>query len=453
MGGVRFLIMKGTPYMSVMRRRSTAFAGLAIASALVLSGCAATGEGSGSASCDVVTEVTWLNTIKIEIQEQFIEAVDEYNAVNTDCVKISIIEYPQGEPFFSVATPLYEAGNAPVVMTILQELPDMAERVMDWTGTDLAALAADGTLDGANIDGKQVGIPVTAEAFGLLYNKAVLDEAGVDPTAIATRDDLEAAFEAVEATGVSAVHFSGLWWSLGAHFTNIYHTTAAEDQDGRLAILDELKAEGKSLLDDPRFVDWLDTFDLMKEYSIDSASIADTDYDQGVENLATGEVGFWFMGNWAEPNLLTTDPEGSYGVMPVPTSNTAGAYGNDGISVGVPFYIVIDEEQSTPEERAGAQAFISWLLTTPEGQARWSGPVEDGGMNFIPVYDGFTVSPSTYMATDIASYIAGGKSLSWINSAYPTGLQDVYGAAAQKYYDGISDRAAFAAELEGAWLE
>jgi len=74
-------------------------------------------------------------------------------------------------------------------------------------------------------------------------------------------------------------------------------------------------------------------------------------------------------------------------------------------------------------------------------------------MNFIPVYDGFTVAPSTFMATDIASYISGGKSLAWINSAYPTGLQDVYGAAAQKYYDGISDRAAFAAELEGAWLE
>jgi raffinose/stachyose/melibiose transport system substrate-binding protein len=436
-----------------MRRRGTAFAGLAIASVLVLSGCAATDSDGEAANCDVVTEVSWLNTIKIEIQEEFLAAVDEYNSVNTDCVQISIIEYPQGEPFFSVATPLYEAGNAPVVMTVLQELPDMASRVMDWTGTDLAALAAAGTLDGANIDGKQVGIPVTAEAFGLLYNKAVLDEAGVDPATIATRDDLEAAFKAVEATGRSAVHFSGLWWSLGAHFTNKYHTTAAEDQAGRLAILDELKAGNKDLLSDPRFVDWLDTFDLMKDYSIDSASIADTDYDQGVESLATGEVGFWFMGNWAEPNLLTTTPEGSFGVMPVPTSNTAGAYGNDSISVGVPFYIIIDEEQSTPEERAGAQAFISWLLTTPEGQARWSGPVADGGMNFIPVYEGFTVSPSTFMATDIANYISGGKSLAWINSAYPTGLQDVYGAAAQKYYDGKSNRSAFAAELEGAWVK
>ena len=185
--------------MSVMRRRALGFTGVALASALVLSGCAAS-ETEGTASCDVVTEVTWLNTIKIEIQEEFRAAVDEYNSVNTDCVKISIIDYPQGEPFFSVATPLYEAGNAPVVMTVLQELPDMAERVMDWTGTDLAALAAEGTLDKANINGKQVGIPVTAEAFGLLYNKAVLDEAGVDPTAIKTRDDLEAAFQAVEAT-------------------------------------------------------------------------------------------------------------------------------------------------------------------------------------------------------------------------------------------------------------
>lgn len=439
--------------MSVMRKRGTAFAALAIASGLVLSGCAATDEPVAEGTCDVVTEVSWLNTIKIEIREQFLEAVDEYNAANTDCVSITIIDYPQGEPFFSVATPLYEAGNAPVVMTVLQELSDMAPRVMDWSGTDLAGLAAAGTLDVANIGGKQVGIPVTAEAFGLLYNKAVLDEAGVDPASIATRDDLKAAFDAVAATGRDAVHFSGLWWSLGAHFTNKYHTTAASDQDGRLAILEDLKAGSKDLSSDPRFTDWLDTFDLMKEYSTSSASIADTDYDQGVENLATGEVGFWFMGNWAEPNLLTTDPEGSYGVMPVPTGNSAGAYGNDSISVGVPFYIIIDEEQSTPEEREGAMAFIRWLLTTPEGQSRWSGPVEQGGMNFIPVYDGFTVSPATFMAQDIASYIAGGKSLAWINSAYPTGLQDVYGAAAQKYYDGLTNRAQFAAELEAAWVE
>lgn len=450
--------------MAVLQRRRTALAGMTLASALVLSGCAtadsgsdndtsASGNDSTGETCETITEVTWLNTIKIEIQEQFLAAVDEYNAANTSCVEVSVIEYPQGEPFFSVVTPLYEADNAPTVMTALQEVPDMAERVMDWSGTELAGLAADGTLANATFDGKVAGIPVTAEAFGLLYNKAVLDEAGVDPASIATRDDLEAAFQAVEATGRDAVHFSGLWWSLGAHFTNKYHTVASADRDSRLAVLEELKAGEKSLLEDPAFINWLDTFDLMKQYSTSTASISDTDYDQGVENLGSGEVGFWFMGNWAEPNLLTTDPEGSFGLMPLPQTNNASDYGNDSISVGVPFYMMIDEEQSTQEERDGAVDFISWLLTTPEGQARWSGPIEDNGMNFIPVYEGFTVSPTTFMSQDIASYIEAGKSLDWINSYYPAGLQDVYGAEAQKYYDGISDRPAFAAGLEAAWVE
>jgi raffinose/stachyose/melibiose transport system substrate-binding protein len=429
-------------------------AGLTIA----LSACATqstppstSSSGGSQGACETVTEFTWLNTIKIEIRDEFLAAVDAYNEAQ-DCYKAVVLDYPQGEPFFSVVTPLYESGQAPVVMTVLQELPDMAERVMDWSGTDLAALAAPGSLDGANIAGKQVGIPVTAEAFGLLYNKAVLDEAGVDPANIKSRGDLEAAFKAVEATGRDAVHFSGLWWSLGAHLTNVYHTTTADNLEGKLAVLDGLVDGTYSLLDDPKFVDWLDTFDLLKQYNISSASIADSDYDMGVENLATGEVGFWFMGNWAEPNLLQTTPDGSFGVMPLPTGAAAGAYGNDSISVGVPFYIIIDDTQSTEEERAGAIDFLTWMLTTPEGQARWAGPIEEGGMNFIPMYEGFTVSPSTFMSQDIANYIAAGKTLEWMNSYYPAGLQDVYGKeAGQPFYDGVQNRAAFAKVLEGAW--
>lgn len=439
--------------MAVIRRKGVA-AGVAltaVAAATLLAGC--TTGSSSSGDCSEVTEITWLGTIKVEIQDQFTDAIDTYNSTNTDCVSVSILEAPQDQTFLQSVTPLYEGGKAPTIMTALQDIPDMADKVMDWTGQPLVDLAAEGTLEVANIDGKQTGIPVTAEAFGLLYNKAVLDDAGVDPAAIETRSDLEDAFGAIADSGVAPVHFSGLWWSLGAHFTNIYHTDAADTADGRLSILDELKAGDYDLLSDPVFTDWLDTFDLLKENSIDTASIADTDYDLGVENLATGQAGFWFMGNWAEPNLLTTTPDGEFGVMPVPISDEAGAYGNDGISVGVPFYAMIDAEQASEAQQEAAVKVLTWFLTTPEGQAFWSGPVEDGGMNFIPVYDGFTVEPTTFMAKEIADYIAAGKALQWVNSAYPSGLQEIYGAAAQKYYDGVIDRAAFAAELEAAWVQ
>ena len=73
-------------------------------------------------------------------------------------------------------------------------------------------------------------------------------------------------------------------------------------------------------------------------------------------------------------------------------------------------------------------------------------------MSFIPVYSGFTVSPSTYMASEIAEYIAAGKTLQWVNSAYPAGLQECYGAATQKYYDSVSDREALAAEMAACWV-
>ncbi|MGV1033881.1 MAG: ABC transporter substrate-binding protein [Microbacteriaceae bacterium] len=436
--------------MAVMRRKKAVVAGVAVtalATAALLSGCA-----SGSANgCAETTEVSWLGTIKVEIQDQFTDAIEEYNKTNKDCIAVSIIESPQDQPFLQTVTPMYEAGKAPTIMTALQELPDMADKVMDWTGQPLTELAQPGTLDVANIDGKQVGIPVTAEAFGLLYNNAVMTKAGVDTAKINTQTSLADAFAKVKATGVDPIHFSGLWWSLGAHFTNIFHTNVGGTPETNQAVLDQLSAGTKDLASDATFNSWLDTFDLLKKNNIASASIADTDYDLGVENLATGKTGWWFMGNWAEPNLLTTDPTGEFGIMPVPISNDASAKANNSISVGVPFYMMIDKEQASEAQQEAAIKVISWFLTTEEGQKFWAGPVEDGGMNFIPVYKDFKVQPTTFMAKQIAGFIADGNTLQWVNSLYPSGLQEAYGAAMQKYYDGQLDRAGLAKELQAAW--
>ena len=424
------------------------FAAIAVASALSMSAIVA--PAANAAGCTTKTKVVMLGTIKDEIKDQFLGAVDAYNK-SQNCYTLESIQGDKKLTFLQNVTPMYAAKKAPTIMYTLQEIPNMADKVMDWTGSKLAKLVPSSLLEAGKVGKKQAGVPSTVEAFGLVYNKKVLDKAGVNPKKIKTRNDLEAAFKAVKKSGTGAIHFSALWWSLGAHLHNLYFTNAGKTHEARLSVLDQMADGKKKLSSDPVWKNYLATYDLMKKYNNRKPNLTDTEYDRGLADLASGKVGFWFMGNWAEPNLLQTTPDGSFGVMPVPTSNDAASYGNDGISVGVPFYIIIDQEQSTQEERDGAMAFISWLLTTPEGQARWSGPIEDNGMNFIPVYNGFTVEPTTYMSQDIAKYIAAGKSLSWINSYYPTGLQDVYGAAAQKYYDGVSDRATFAAELAAAW--
>ena len=206
------------------------------------------------------------------------------------------------------------------------------------------------------------------------------------------------------------------------------------------------------LANDPVFNNWADTFELMRKYDINKGkSIADSDYDDAVLDLGKGDVGFWFMGNWAEPNLIQTDPASEFGIMPLPISDNAADYGNDSISVGVPFYFTIDAEQSTEEERAGAVDFLNWLVSTPEGQTHYAGSIEDDNMSFIPVYKDFTVEPTTYMAKAIAGYISQAKTLEWMNSYYPAGGQNLYGDAGQKYITGKIDRKGYAAEMQKAW--
>ena len=56
-----------------------------------------------------------------------------------------------------------------------------------------------------------------------------------------------------------------------------------------------------------------------------------------------------------------------------------------------------------------------------------------------------------FEAKAIADYLAAGKSLEWMNSYYPAGGQELYGASSQKYMTGKINGAQYAAELEKAW--
>lgn len=433
-------------------RKATKFGALALASVVALTPTL-TSPATAASACPKKATVTMLGTIKIEIQDQFLAAVADYNK-SQKCYTVKSVPGDRKLTFLQNVTPMYAAKHAPTIMYTLQEIPDMANKVMDWKGTKLVGLVPKALLAAANVGGKQVGVPSTAEAFGLLYNKKVLDKAGVDPTKVKTRADLEAAFKKVQASGTGAVRFSSIWWSLGAHFSNEYFAHTSATHEGRLKVLDALADGKKDLLADPVFKDYLATFELLKKYNQSAPNTTDTEYDLSVGDLASGKAGFWFMGNWAEPNLLQAAPGTDFGIMPLPISNNAKAYGNDSIAVGVPGYFMIDAKQSTKEQRAGAVDFLTWLFTSVKGQHHVADPAGEngaGGMGFIPVYNGFKVQPKTYMSKEIAKYVKANKTIEWINTYYPAGGQDLYGASGQKLMANAITGEQYAAELQAAW--
>jgi raffinose/stachyose/melibiose transport system substrate-binding protein len=433
-------------------KRIAKFAAVALASALAVS--VVSPVAVAAPNCAKKTNLTMLGTIKPEIQTEFLAAVKAYNA-SQSCYSLKSLPGDRKLTFLQNVTPMYAAKKAPTIMYTLQEIPDMAKRVIDWNSTpagkNLASLVSPDLLIAGNVGGKQVGVPSTAEAFGLLYNKAVLDKAGVDPKKILNRADLEAAFKKVQASGTGAVRFSGIWWSLGAHFTNKYFANAATTHEGRLKVLDQLADGKKNLGRDRVFQDFQRTWELLKKYNQATPNLTDTEYASALKDLADGKTAFWFMGNWAEPDLIKAAPSSKFGIMPLPISNSKTFAGNTAISVGVPGYFMIDAQQSTAEQRAGAIDFLTWLYTSPRGQRFVAGSPTQGGMNFIPVYKGFTIKPETFMAREIASYVNKGKTLEWINTYYPAGGQELYGASGQKLITDNITGAQYATELEAAW--
>jgi raffinose/stachyose/melibiose transport system substrate-binding protein len=424
---------------------------IALASTLSLSVIAIATPSASANTCPRKATVTMLGTIKPEIQDQFLAAVSDYNKAQ-NCYTVKSVPGDRKLTFLQNVTPMYAAKNAPTIMYTLQEIPDMADKVMDLKTTRIARLVSKDLLATANIGGRQVGVPSTAEAFGLLYNKKVLDKAGVDPSKINTRADLEAAFKKVEASGKKALHFSAIWWSLGAHFTNIMHTTAGTTKEARFKALDDLVDGKMNLANNQAFKNWIATFDLLKKYNTGKVNLTDTEYDASIANLSGGDYAFMFQGNWTEPNLITASKGDDFGIMPLPISNNAKDYGNTQIPVGIPGYFMIDAQQSTTWQRKGAIDFLTWLYTSPQGQKRVAGPVEEGGMNFIPVYKGFKIEPKTYMAKEISKFVVGNKTLDWMNSYYPAGLQEEVGKVSmQQYFTDKISSADLAKAIENAW--
>jgi raffinose/stachyose/melibiose transport system substrate-binding protein len=404
-----------------------------------------------AATCAKKTTVTMLGTIKVEIQDQFLAAASSYNK-SQNCYTLKSFPGDRNITFLQNVTPKYAAKDAPTIMYDLQFIPEMADKVMDLKNTKLAKLTTKELLSAGNVNGKQVGLPSTAEAFGLLYNKKVIKAAGIDVTKIKTRADLEAAFKKLQAQGKKSIHFSAIWWSLGAHFTNMFHTTAGKDREARLKVLDSLVDGKLDLTKNAAFKNWVATYDLLKKYNGSPANLTDTEYDASIAALASGDYGFMFQGNWTEPNLMTAAKGTDFGIINLPMSNDAKGYGNDSIPVGVPGYFMIDNEQSTKAERDGAIDFLTWLYTSPQGQRFVADPVTEGGMGFIPVYKGFKTEPATSMSRDIAKYVNAGKTLDWINSYYPGGLQEEVGKVSmQQYFTDKISSAELAKAIQDAW--
>ena len=315
-----------------------------------------------------------------------------------------------------------------------------AEHAIDLSDQDWVQY----TTQAIAIDGKVYGFPVCVEARGIIYNADAIKEVtgkDFDPTTIKTTEDFQALIDELIAGGMAAP--TGVMkedWSLAAHFlAEVY-----EQHDNPDAFIAGIKDGSIKLIEDAKFNELMDTFDILKDnnYAKDSAISAERETTE--QKLAEKELAFMFGGNWDWSVLNAYEYSENMGMMPVPNDSNDGS--NEKLVGGGSKYLFIDSSDNTSDEqRQAAKDFLNWLVTDAEGQ--------DFIVNkcaLVPAFSNITLAVGDPLGASVKSYADTGAMIGNYNYL-PDDHYAKCGAIFQKYLAGQIDRAAFADEITEYW--
>ncbi|MFI7273329.1 extracellular solute-binding protein [Streptomyces sp. NPDC049879] len=309
-------------------RRSIGTTAVVAALALAATACGSDdgdggGDGGGSAGGELSGTVTFWDTSN-ETEAEVFQAVaeafeDEHPGVTVDYVNVG---FDDAQNRFKNAA----AAN---------EAPDVMRTEVAWVA-DFASLGYLYPLDGTaaveneddflptawastQFDGQTYAVPQVTDTLALFYNRALLEEAGVEvPESL---DDVEASTDAFDAVGATPLYVRGddPYWFLPFLYGEGGDMVDAEAQ--RVTIDDEAGVAA---------------FARMQSLIDSGAAITDT--SDGWENMmstfADGEVAMMVNGPWAIADATAALGE-DLGVAPVPAGGQTQASPLGGWNYGV----------------------------------------------------------------------------------------------------------------------
>ena len=428
------------------------FLKLGICSALLLLLLAACSSKEQSTKNDEDVKITFFNT-SAEVNTVFEELFETYHDLNPN-VTIEMIPTPIGGQQIEKFQSLLASGTPATIAnldpgTIVQYIDKFLD--LETEKAKYEELTNPGAAEGGMLNGKFLGIPWTAQGYGLLYNKRVVEEAiggTFDPSSIKTQNDLEALFKKIEAAGKAPVMIHGADWSLGAHYLALSYSLQSDDVEENLKFVEDMQSGKVKLMDNPQFAGIMDTFDLLKKYNARKNDPLVADYDKDSADFAKGDAAFYFMGDWAWAvigNLEGKDEE--FGVIPVPISNDPADFGNSQVAFSAPKLFAIDNSGSTEKQQKAAKDLIEWMVTSEQGQ---NAIVAEMGLS-MP-YKDVKATSTNVLSSAVSDYVSEGKVINiGVINYFPQDYWAKTGASMQKYLVDRIDRKGLAEEVEDYW--
>ncbi|MBE6021708.1 MAG: carbohydrate ABC transporter substrate-binding protein [Cellulosilyticum sp.] len=414
----------------------------------ILLSMALVGCNASSIDNENVVNISILNS-KPELQAIFEEAINKFEEAHPD-INIKIIKYNQSQPYQDKLVSMQEYGNTPTM--ILMDPTHMnyveednvslnEEKWMEHVAVDLSDIAR-------NDEGELIAFPFALEGIGLIYNEEVLNEAGVDPSQINTLSSLEEAFKKIEAIGKGAIIIANEDWSLANHLLPIAYSVQGNAGDGNLSFIEALKNGTADIKNNVAINGLLDTFDVMKAYNYYKDAPLTHVNAKCAELIGKGDVGFYYMGNWASSYISAySQTDSKYGFVPVPISNQATDYGNQQITAVIK-YLVVEGTNSSQEQQEAAKKFIDWLVFEQDGQDFMVNKAK-----VIPGVDNNQMPVTDDLMNSIIEYQKEGKIIELNNADLPDKNAEVIGGYLRKYLNNEIHRLELLESIEKYWKD
>lgn len=387
-----------------MYTRNRPIIGAAAAIALIagLAGCSAP-AGEGDSDVVVITVMGLPPATNTAAVELFMQNIEDFEAENPG-IRVVGSDVPWDAKTFAARL---AGGGAPTLLRIpLTEPPSLIERgqVADISDEANELESFDELnpriMEFLERDGAVYGIPEKSYAFGLVYNRALFEEAGLDPDAPPTTWDevRDAAKQISDATGKTgfgeiSTNNSGGWHLTGYTYTN-----------GGSMIEQDASGAWKAAFNDAPTRDVLEWW---HETRWTDDSLGDNVLGKQEDLLAeftAGNVGMWVS---APPDLYANyiaaggDPE-VYGAAPMPQG------GADATLAGATVLMV--SASATPEERAAAVKWIEFRALRPNydpavAEATAKASAADGLPVGVPVLPIFSEERYLEIQDAIAEYV------------------------------------------------
>lgn len=395
------------------------------------------------------TSITLLNS-KAEIQvalEKMSAAFEEKSGVHVEVMPVT-----DGDSPYTKVVSLYNSGNPPT-LSILDTTDVIAlaeEKAEDLTDEAWTA-EAEGYL--TEVNGRVYSFPLCIEGRGLIYNKAVIEAAlgePFDPSQIKTQDDFTALLDKLVAAGIERpVSMAKEDWSLGAHQLQYIYETYDGTSEGAQEIIEQIKAGELDLEEYNRMSEFLNMFDILKNYNVAKGDPLGADYDEMAIDLADGKTAFWFNGNWAWPNLeeAGAETEDAYGFLPYFLNNDENDFANQMIQGSPSKQIMLDRQIASDQEKAAAKEFLNWIVYSEIGQQMLV-----KSCSLIPPFKNNPYEPEDPLSRDIYEHVQNGTAFN-ASAIVPNDHWSILGAAMQKYLAGRCDREELMQSIEEYWAQ